>query len=96
MRQFRTASSAPSRVPLLEGYWSEAQLLVRSADNAAGTRGNLYFLIPFLVQGFNDSLDSGWVQSTGWMARIFLEGVSPVKGEDPWGYQANLAIREHE
>lgn len=48
-----------------------------------------------LVQGFNDSLDSGWVQSTGWMARIFLEGVTPVTPEDSWGYQANQAIMGH-
>lgn len=47
------------------------------------------------VQGFNDSLDSGWVQSTGWMARIFLEGVTPVTPEDSWGYQANQAIIGH-
>lgn len=46
-------------------------------------------------QCFNDSLDSGWVQSTGWMARIFLEGVTPVNPEDPWGYQANQALEEH-
>ncbi|CAM9879985.1 unnamed protein product, partial [Ectocarpus sp. 12 AP-2014] len=46
-------------------------------------------------QGFNDSLDSGWVQSTGWMARIFLEGVTPVKSEDSWGYQAHQAITQH-
>ncbi|CAM9189898.1 unnamed protein product [Pylaiella littoralis] len=46
-------------------------------------------------QGFNDSLDSGWVQSTGWMARVFLEGVTPVAPEDSWGYQANQAIIEH-
>ncbi|CAM9869918.1 unnamed protein product [Ectocarpus fasciculatus] len=46
-------------------------------------------------QGFNDSLDSGWVQSTGWMARIFLEGVTPVTSEDSWGYQVNQAINQH-
>ncbi|CAB1096662.1 unnamed protein product [Ectocarpus sp. CCAP 1310/34] len=45
--------------------------------------------------GFNDSLDSGWVQSTGWMAKIFLEGVTPVKSEDSWGYQAHQAINQH-
>ncbi|CAM9566255.1 unnamed protein product [Scytosiphon promiscuus] len=46
-------------------------------------------------QGFNDSLDSGWVQSTGWMARIFLEGVTPVTSEDSWGFEANRAIAGH-
>ena len=47
------------------------------------------------MQGFNDCLDSGWVQSTGWMARIFLEGVTPVTPEDSWGYQAKQAILGH-
>eukprot|EP00903_Cladosiphon_okamuranus_P019285 g17726.t1 len=52
-----------------------------------------YFSVSW--QGFNDCLDSGWVQSTGWMARIFLEGVTPVTPEDSWGYQAKQAILGH-
>lgn len=47
------------------------------------------------MQNFNDALDSGWVQNTSWMAKIFLEGVTPVMPDDPWGYQVKQAVEEH-
>lgn len=46
-------------------------------------------------QAFNDVLDSGRVQSTSWMARIFIESVTPVWTEDPWGFQVTQALEEH-
>lgn len=65
------------------------------SNNLAPPSVLLTFTLYLRVQGFNDYLDSGWVQSTGWLARVFLEGVSPVKTEDPWGFQIKQALLAH-